>query len=186
MKLIDILNESAEQQNINKVKTEFSRRFDKYVAQYTPQLKQASKVIDVFPIANQVKIHVLNKIVDEYPNIVSGKGGDKFAYSVWLYLSGLLNAEIQKLGLVKKLAIKTVVGDRNKFIENSKKVDDDQMYQFISDILDIGYIAGAELLSNETIGYNAATYSQQYTRWISKNWGKMESSVVNLIANKLY
>jgi hypothetical protein len=60
------------------------------------------------------------------------------------------------------------------------------MYQFISDILDIGYIAGAELLSNETIGYNAATYSQQYTRWISKNWGKMESSVVNLIANKLY
>ena len=186
MKLIDILNESAEQQNINKVKIEFSRRFDKYVNQYSSRLKQASKVIDVFPIANQVKSHVLNKIVDEYPNIVSGKGGDKFAYSVWLYLSGLLNAEILKLGMVKKLAIKAVVGDRNKFIENSKKVDDDEMYQFISDILDIGYIAGAELLSNETIGYNAATYSQQYTRWVSKNWGKMEDSVVNAIANKLY
>jgi hypothetical protein len=187
MKLLDILNESAEQQNIiNKIKVEFSRRFDRYVTQYTPQLKQASKVIDVFPIVAQIKIHVLNRITQEYPNIISGKGGDKFGYNVWGYLSGLLNTEIDKIGWVKKQTIKTIAGNKDKFIQNSKNVDDDGLYEFISNVLDIGYIARDELLSNETIGYNAATYSAQYMTWISNNWRKMESGILNIIVNKIY
>jgi hypothetical protein len=188
MKLIDILNESAEQQNINKIKTEFSRRFDKYVTKYTPQLKQASKVIDVFPIVAQIKIHVLNRITQEYPNIVSGKGGDKFAYSVWVYTSDLLNSEIDKIGWVKKQAIKTLAGNRAKFIQNSKIVanNSDQLYDFISGVLDIGYIAGSEFVDNMKISDNSVSYSSQYMDWISKNWRKMESGVINSIANKLF
>jgi hypothetical protein len=186
MKLLDILNESAEQQNINKIKAEFSRRFDRYVTQYTPQLKQASKVINVFPIVAQIKIHVLNRITQEYTNIISGKGGDKFGYNIWGYLSDLLNTEIDKIGWVKKQTIKTIAGNKDKFIQNSKNVDDDGLYEFISNVLDIGYIAGNELLSNETIGYNAATYSAQYMTWISNNWRKMESGILNIIVNKIY
>jgi hypothetical protein len=188
MKLIDILNESAEQQNINKVKAEFSRRFDKFVAQYTPQLKQTSKVIDVFPIVAQVKIYVLNRIAQEYPNMISGKGGDKFAYGAWVYASGLLNSEIDKIGWVKKQAIKALAGNKDKFMQNSKIVanNTDNLYDFISSVLDIGYIAGSELIDNMKLADNSASYSQQYMNWISKNWGKMETSVINSIANKLY
>jgi hypothetical protein len=104
MKLLDILNESAEQQNIiNKIKVEFSRRFDRYVAQYTPQLKQASKVIDVFPIVAQIKIHVLNRITQEYPNIISGKGGDKFGYNVKTSENGNLGGRICTVAVAKWL-----------------------------------------------------------------------------------
>jgi hypothetical protein len=188
MKLIDILNESAEQQNINKIKVEFSRRFDKYVVEYTPQLKQASKVIDVFPIVAQIKIHVLNRITQEYPNIVSGRGGDKFAYSVWVYTSSLLNSEIDKMGWIKKQAIKALAGNKDKFMQNSKIVanNSDQLYDFISGVLDIGYIAGSEFVDNMKMSDNSTTYSQQYMDWMSKNWRKMESGVINSIANKLF
>ena len=187
MKLLDILNESAEQQNINKIKSEFSRRFDRYVAQYTPQLKQASKVINVFPIVNQIKIHVLNRITQEYTNIISGKGGDKFGYNIWGYLSGLLNTEIDKIGWVKKQTIKTIAGNKDKFIQNSKNIDDEGLYEFISNVLDIGYIAGNELVDdNPKLVSNSVNYSAQYMVWISNNWRKMEDSVVNSIANKLY
>jgi hypothetical protein len=188
MKLIDILNESAEQQNINKVKAEFSRRFDKYVTQYTPQLKQSSKVIDVFPIVAQVKSYVLNRIAQEYPNMISGKGGDKFAYGAWTYASGLLNSEIDKIGWVKKQAIKTLAGNKDKFMQSSKIAanDTDSLYDFISGVLDIGYIAGSELIDDMKLADNSTSYSQQYMDWISKNWRKMETSVINSIANKLY
>jgi hypothetical protein len=78
------------------------------------------------------------------------------------------------------------VGNKDKFIQNSKNVDNEGLYEFISNVLDIGYIAGNELLSNETIGYNATTYSAQYMTWINNNWRKMESGILNIIVNKIY
>ena len=181
-----VLLEATAQQNIEKVKTEFVRRLDKYVNEYRPALKQASKVVDVFGLVNQGKEYVLNQIVNEYPNIISGKGGDKFAYNVWTYIVGILNSELQKMGWVKKQAIKTLAGNKNEFIEKSKRADTEGLYDFLSGVLDIGYIAGSELLDDKKISDKSVDYSKQYMDWISNNWKKMENSVTNTIANNLY
>jgi hypothetical protein len=181
-----VLLEATAQQNIEKVKTEFVRRLDKYVNQYRPALKQASKVVDVFGLVNQGKEYVLNQIVNEYPNIISGKGGDKFAYNVWTYIVGILNSELQKIGWAKKQAIKALAGNKNEFIEKSKRADTEKLYDFLSGVLDIGYIAGSELLDDKKIGDKSVDYSKQYMDWISNNWKKMENSVTNTIANNLY
>ena len=129
---------------------------------------------------------MLNQIVNEYPNIISGKGGDKFAYNVWTYIVGILNNELQKMGWVKKQAIKTLAGNKNEFIEKSKRADTEGLYDFLSGVLDIGYIAGSELLDDKKIGDKSTDYSKQYMDWISNNWKKMENSVTDTIANNLY
>jgi hypothetical protein len=156
---------------IERCKSEFLERFNRFMDSYSDKMSQANKFYNTKKIVDNIKNFVLSKIPQYAWSGYSG--GNKWAKELVDFIYKTLNNELQNITWFQKQSIKLLVGNKDNFIE---KASDFEYYRDIIDFID--YVC-SDIASSDD-------FKRTFMDWCSNNLHNILNTVAKTTANKIY
>jgi hypothetical protein len=181
--------ESMEDDRLVKEKmiTYINKNINKLTTEHKENIKDASKLIDVSRIIQQVKEWLIRSLPLQLSNIKSGVGGNKFASDFLIFIKGLIKKEIDSIGTFKKTGIKLLAPSKENYKSTAKDFKSGQYFDTLLNILDLGFAIGSMSQMKK--------YEDQVLKWskgVTDELGakdkrkKIKDDVIQIFYNFLY
>jgi hypothetical protein len=168
-----IINEemSSTDVRIERCKSEFLERFDRFMNSYSNKMSQVNKFYNTKKIIDNIKNFVLSKIPQYAWSGYSS--GNKWAKELVDFIYKTLINELQNITWFQKKSIKLLVGNKDNFIEEASN------FEYYRDILDFIDNVCSHIASNDD-------FQRTFTDWWSNNLHNILNAVAKSTANKIY
>ena len=164
-----------------------NKNISKLTTEHKDKIKDASKLIDVSRVIQQVKDWLIRSLPLQLENIKRGVGGDKFARDFLIFIKSLIKKELDSIGTFKKTGVRLLSPSKETFISTAKDFKSGEYFDTLSNILDLGFSIGAMPQMKE--------YEDQVLKWskgVVNELGskdkrkKIKEEVVQIFSNFLY
>ena len=134
---------------------------------------------------NEYRNFLISKIPVILEKSMTGKGGEQFAYECYTKLMELVKNQINDISGFKKVTLKTLAPNKQKFLSNSENMDLDPFFETFISIMDFPYIV-AWMDKYKNVEGKMIDYSNQISNWVNKNKKTIINSIINKVSNFLY
>lgn len=146
---------------------------------------RAKSVLNPEKMINEYRNFLISKIPVILEKSMTGKGGEQFAYECYTKLMELVKNQINDISGFKKVTLKTLAPDKQKFLSNSENMDLDPFFETFISIMDFPYIV-AWMDKYKNVEGKMIDYSNQISNWVNKNKKTIINSIINKVSNFLY
>jgi len=145
----------------------------------------AKKVIDPSVIIDRVQGYLIAQIPTIAESMKKGVGGEKFAVDCYREIIKTITEELNKIGSMKKSAIRLLAPSKDQFIKMAKGSDISEYIDTFIKIIDFSFSIG---WIDEVRPYsdNLFNFSDQSQRWVLKNQGVIKQQIIDLIIRFVY
>ena len=150
-------------------------------------LDNANKIIDPYIIIDKLKNYLIQNIPRATSEMKKGIGGSRFAYDAYIFIKNLIIEELKNINILKKTAIKTLGGGKEKIRKKMMDVpiDDVGTYFVDFDFL-LGYdFAVDDMQEMKPYENQIDKWGKDKSNWIMDNEEKIRQDIVNTIVNNL-
>jgi len=169
----------------SQLKIEIEKVFKQLKVEYKDYLDNSKKILDPYVIIDKYKEYLISRTPEIISQLKLGQGGEKFSYDCFLFVKNLVVSELKNMNTIKKLAIRTIAGNKDKLRQEMNEKDISDYLMIFKSIIDFPFMIGYmdEIKSYED---NLWKWEKQSNGWVEKNEKTIKTDIVNTIINNLY
>ncbi len=162
------------------------KEIDEKISNLKKQIPSNVKsVLDPEKMIDDYRNYLISKIPEVIEKSKTGQRGEQFAYQCYTKLMELVQKQINNISGLKKITLKTLAPNKNKFLNNSKNIDLDPFFNTFKEIVDFPFLLGW-MDQYKNYQTKMLDYSNQITNWVDKNQKPITNKVIEELSNFLY